>query len=61
VVLDEHRKDWVENATSQQIKVWAQAEYSKLITFAIDFRFNLGSDLDTGQGRKTSVFVASNV
>jgi hypothetical protein len=61
VVLDGHRKDWVENATSQQIKVWAQAEYSKLITFAIDFRSNLGSDLDTSTGKKASVFVASIV
>jgi len=50
-----HRKDWQEGAPSAKIKVWAQAEYSKLITFAIDFRSNLGPDLETGLGRKVKL------
>jgi hypothetical protein len=50
-----HRPDWDEGAPSQQIKVWAQAEYSKLISFAIDFRSNLGPDLETSVGRKVKL------
>jgi hypothetical protein len=58
VDLFEHRTNWTEGANSQQIKVWAQEEYSKLISFAIDFRSNLGADLDTSTGRKARVYVA---
>jgi hypothetical protein len=55
------RPDWIEGATSQQIKVWAQTEYSNLVSFAIDFRSHLGADLDTTDGRKVSVSVATIV
>jgi hypothetical protein len=55
VTLSATPTGWNEGATSQQIKVWAQAEYSKLITFAIDFRSNLGPDLETAPGRKVKL------
>ena len=54
------RPDWIEGATSQQIKVWAQTEYSNLVSFAIDFRSHLGY-FDTTDGRKVSVSVATIV
>jgi hypothetical protein len=58
---DMHRKDWIEGATSQQIKVWAHLEYSKLIDWAIEYRTGLvaGSledELDT-TWRKARVYV----
>ncbi len=52
-----HRTDWQEGAPSSKIKTWAQAEYSKLIGFAIAFRSNLGPDLETGAGRKVKIQV----
>jgi hypothetical protein len=54
-----HRGDWNEAAPSSQIKVWAQAEYAKLIGFALDFRteLELGPYLENGPHRKATLQV----
>lgn len=57
VDLSGHRPDRKEGAPSGTIEAWAQEEYSKLIKFAIDFRSQLGEDLETGGGRKVKVQV----
>ncbi|MBV8101757.1 MAG: hypothetical protein JOZ31_21650 [Verrucomicrobia bacterium] len=59
VNLFEKPSYWDEYTSSSQIKVWAEAEYGKLIKFAIDFRSHLGPDLDTSTGKKARISVAT--
>jgi hypothetical protein len=57
VGIDTVRPDWKDNASSAQIKLWAEEEYNKLKDFAKDLRDSLAADqmLDDSSGRKTVV------
>jgi hypothetical protein len=51
----QYRADWSEGAPSATIKAWAQTEYSRLISFATDFRTALTPLLDTSPARKVTI------